>query len=230
MITAMVICAFASGILLGGCAVWIWTVSRRQSGYARIEGRASAAEAVAGELRQRLTAVEQEAERLRAEIGLERGSRIEAAARLEASQKSLDHERQALDAVKREMTDTFTALSSTALKSSSEDFIRLASEHMGRILETTKGRLGEHQAAMDGMIKPLHETLKRYEDQIKTMEEGRHKAYGSLEEQLRTLASTNENLQKETNNLVTALRKPQVRGRWGEMQLKRVAELSGMSM
>jgi DNA recombination protein RmuC len=94
----------------------------------------------------------------------------------------------------------------------------------------TKGRLGEHQVAMDGMIKPLYESLKRYEEQIKTMEEGRHKAYGSLEEQLRTLACTQESLQKETSNLVSALRKPQVRGRWGEMQLRRVAELSGMSV
>jgi DNA recombination protein RmuC len=83
---------------------------------------------------------------------------------------------------------------------------------------------------MDGMIKPLQDTLKRYEEQIKKMEEDRLKTFGSLEEQLRTLTSTHENLQKETSNLVTALRKPQVRGRWGEMQLKRVAELSGMSM
>jgi len=117
--------------------------------------------------------------------------------------------------MKQEMTDTFNALSSAALKSSSEDFLRLASESLGKVVTDTKGRLGEHQAAMDGMIKPLYESLKRYEEQIKTMEEGRHKAYGSLEEQLRTLASTQESLQKETSNLVTALRKPQVRGRWG---------------
>jgi len=132
--------------------------------------------------------------------------------------------------MKKEMTETFNALSSAALKSSSEDFLRLASESLGKVVTDTKGRLGEHQAAMDGMIKPLYETLKRYEEQIKIMEEGRHKAYGSLEEQLRSMASTQENLQKETSNLVTALRKPQVRGRWGEMQLRRVAELSGMSI
>lgn len=83
---------------------------------------------------------------------------------------------------------------------------------------------------MDGMIKPLSDALKRYDEQIRMMEEGRHKAYGSLEEQLRSLATTHESLQRETSNLVTALRRPEVRGRWGEMQLRRVAELSGMSM
>jgi DNA recombination protein RmuC len=132
--------------------------------------------------------------------------------------------------MKTEMTDTFNALSSAALKSSSEDFLRLASEHLGKVVADTKGKLGEHQAAMDGMIKPLRETLKRYEEQIRSIEESRHKAYGSLEEQLRALATTHEHLQRETSNLVSALRKPQVRGRWGEMQLRRVAELSGMSI
>jgi DNA recombination protein RmuC len=121
-------------------------------------------------------------------------------------------------------------LSSAALKSSSEDFIRLASESLGKVVADTKGKLGEHQVAMDGMIKPLHETLRRYEEQIRDLEKNRDEAYGGLKEQLRVLSSTHENLQKETSNLVSALRKPQVRGRWGEMQLRRVAELSGMSM
>jgi DNA recombination protein RmuC len=131
--------------------------------------------------------------------------------------------------MKAEMTDTFNALSSAALKSSSEDFLRLASEHLGKVVAETKGKLGEHQVAIDGLIKPLHEALKRYEEQVRLIEESRHKAYGSLEEQLRSLASTHEQLQKETSNLVSALKKPQVRGRWGEITLRRVAELSGMS-
>jgi DNA recombination protein RmuC len=197
---------------------------------AQIEARARSAEAVVGELRQLLQQKDTDTNQLRTVLDSERQSKIEALTKLDAAQKGFDEQKSLIDTMKREMTDTFNALSSAALKSSSEDFLRLASESLGRVVTDTKGRLGEHQAAMDGMIKPLYETLKRYEEQIKTMEEGRHRAYGSLEEQLRSMASTQENLQKETSNLVTALRKPQVRGRWGEMQLRRVAELSGMSV
>lgn len=195
-----------------------------------LEGKAGSAEAVVGELRQQILERDGILSDIRRDLDRERQARVEAVTRLEEARRSFDEQRALMDAMKKEMTDTFNALSSAALKSSSEDFLRLASESLGKAAAETKGRLGEHQAAMDGMIKPLLEVLKRYDEQIKAMEDSRHKAYGSLSEQLRTLASTHENLQKETSNLVSALRKPQVRGRWGEMQLRRVAELSGMSM
>ncbi|MBI5183537.1 MAG: DNA recombination protein RmuC [Nitrospinae bacterium] len=197
---------------------------------ADIEGKARSAEAVVNELRQQNGQKTSETDKLRSELDVERQSKVEALTRLEESRKGFEEQKRLIETMKNEMTNTFNALSSAALKSSSEDFLRLASEHLNRIVTDTKGRLGEHQAAMDGMIRPLSEALKRFDDQIKTIEEGRHKAYGSLEEQLRTLASTQETLQKETSNLVSALRKPQVRGRWGEVTLRRVAELSGMSM
>lgn len=233
------------GAVIGGVIVWIIASSRLKWFYSKqiaeeqmrssdqkneLEARAKSAEAVNTELRQQVGQKDETLDRLRDELNAERQIRVEALTKLEAAQKSFEEQRALIEAMKKEMTDTFNALSSAALKSSSEDFLRLASEALGKVVSDTKGKLGEHQAAMDGMIKPLSETLKRYEDQIRAMEENRHKAYGSLEEQLRTLASTHENLQRETSNLVSALRKPQVRGRWGEMQLRRVAELSGMSM
>jgi DNA recombination protein RmuC len=221
---------FIAGVIIGGIIAWFIASGILQRKYAGLEGRAGSAEAIAGERNRQIQQKEEEAERLRNELNLEKQYKVEAFTRLEASQKNLEEQRLLLESMKKEMTDTFNALSAAALKSSSEDFLRLASTHLGTIIETTKGKLGEHQAAMDGMIKPLQDTLKRYEEQIKKMEEDRLKTFGSLEEQLRTLTSTHENLQKETSNLVTALRKPQVRGKWGEMQLKRVAELSGMSM
>jgi DNA recombination protein RmuC len=217
------------GIIIGAAIAWVIVSQRYNKKHAELESRASSAEAVAEEREKQGQQKDEEITGLRNELNLARQAKTEASAKLEASQKSLDEQRKLIETMKKDMTDTFNALSAAALKSSSEDFLRLAAEHMGKIIETTKGKLGEHQAAMDGMIKPLQETLKRYEDQINVMEGERKKAYGTLEEQLRTLAATNENLKKETSNLVTALRKPQVRGRWGEMQLKRVAELSGMS-
>ncbi|MDH4231954.1 MAG: DNA recombination protein RmuC [Nitrospirota bacterium] len=234
-----------AGIIVGGTAAWLLMSMRFKEKCARqiaelqreclkqntlLEARAGSAEAVIGELRQLTRQKDADMNQLRSQLDDEKQTKVEALTKLDEARRGFDEQKALIETMKKEMTDTFNALSSAALKSSSEDFLRLASESLGRVVTDTKGRLGEHQAAMDGMIKPLYETLKRYEEQIKTMEEGRHKAYGSLEEQLRTLASTQESLQKETSNLVSALRKPQVRGRWGEMQLRRVAELSGMSM
>jgi DNA recombination protein RmuC len=240
----MIIGVLLIGILAGGIVTWLVASSRLKWFYGKqvadmqesysaqladAEGKAKYAGAQVDELRQQILKRETELDQLRDSLDSEKNSKTEALTRLEAAQKSFEEQKALIDTMKKEMTDTFNALSSAALKSSSQDFLRLASEHLGKVVADTKGKLGEHQAAMDGMIKPLHEALRRYEGQIREIEESRHKAYGSLEEQLRTLASTHENLQRETSNLVTALRKPQVRGRWGEMQLKRVAELSGMS-
>jgi DNA recombination protein RmuC len=233
------------GIVIGGLVVWFLAKSRFQGIYTKqiadlqvsylnqvtgLEKRASGAEARIEELRQQIEQRDSEINQIRNELGTEKQLKVEAHTRLEESQKNLDEQKSLLEAMKTEMTDTFNALSSAALKSSSEDFLRLASEHLGKVVVETKGKLGEHQAAIDGLIKPLHEALKRYEEQVRLIEESRHKAYGSLEEQLRALASTHEQLQKETSNLVSALKKPQVRGRWGEITLRRVAELSGMSV
>ncbi|NWF76445.1 MAG: DNA recombination protein RmuC [Nitrospirae bacterium] len=225
---------FIVGAIIGGIIAWFIASSRLQRDYAEkisvIEKRASSAEARTEELRQQIQQRESEIMQIRNELDAERKVKVESLTRLDEAKKSFEEQKALIELMKTEMADTFNALSSAALKSSSEDFLRLASEHLGKVVTDTKGKLGEHQAAMDGMIKPLHDMLKRYEEQFRQIEENRHKAYGSLEQQLRSLASTHENLQKETSNLVSALRKPQVRGRWGEMQLKRVAELSGMSI
>lgn len=163
--------------------------------------------------------------------GLRRSLEEASSARVaaETELKSLREQREFVELAKKELSDTFGALSSAALRSSNEEFLRLANENLGKIIEDTKGRLGEHRAAMDGLIKPLNETLKRYEEQIHQIEVKRKQEYTSLDEQIRMLASTHEKLQKETGNLVTALRKPHVRGRWHEITLRNVVELAGMS-
>jgi DNA recombination protein RmuC len=162
-------------------------------------------------------------------LGIEKEQRVKALAELDASIKNLQEQKVILETMKNEMKDTFNALSSAALKSSSEEFLRLASEHLGRIAAETKGKLGEHQTAIDGLIKPLHDALKKYEEQMRLIEQKRREDYGGIEEQIKMLASTHQQLQKETSTLVTALRKPQVSGSWGQLSLRRAAELAGMT-
>lgn len=194
-----------------------------------IEGRAKSAEAVNNELRHLIEQQDAGLNGLRGELNTERQSRVEALTRLEAAQRSFEEQKALIETMKKEMTDTFNALSSAALKSSSEDFLRLASESLGKVAADTKGKLGEHQAAMDGLVKPLKEALTRYEEQIHSIELKRKQDYTSLDEQIKHLITTHRDLQKETGNLVTALRKPHIRGRWGEITLRNVVELAGMS-
>lgn len=242
---------FIAGTITGGIIVWFIAASRLHSNYLRqvtelqsnhsdqileFQGRASSAEAVVNEKRQHIEQMEADIAYIRSELDNERQQRIETATRLDEAQKRLEdsykslEEQKALIAVmKTELTDTFKAHASAALKSSNEDFLKLASEHLGKILAETKGKLGEHKEALDGTVKPLQEMLKRYEEQIQQIEKQRHESFGSLTQQIRSLSSMQEQLQKETSNLVTVLRRPKVSGSWGEIGLRRVAELAGMT-
>lgn len=232
------------GLVIGGAVVWFIAISRLkgrfsqqisqvQSDYLRqiaeVEGRAKGAEAVVNELRQQVQQRESDINHIRTELDRERQQRVEIATRLEEAQKNLEEQKAMIELMKAELTDTFRAHASAALKSSNEDFLKLASEHLGKILAETKGKLGEHKEALDGTIKPLQEMLKRYEEQIQQIEKQRHESFGSLAQQIRTLSSMQEQLQKETSNLVTVLRRPKVSGSWGEIGLRRVVELAGMT-
>jgi DNA recombination protein RmuC len=228
------------GLAAGGAAVWFFISSRLQANYSRqiaeIEGRAKSAEAVIGELRQQIQQKEVEINQTKNELDNEKQKRIETTTRLDEAQKrledaskNLEEQKALIEVMKTELSDTFRAHASAALKSSNEDFLKLASEHLGRILAETKGKLGEHKESLDGTIKPLQDMLKRYEEQIQQIEKHRHESFGSLTQQIRSLSSMQEQLQKETSNLVTVLRKPKVSGSWGEIGLRRVAELAGMT-
>lgn len=231
---------FAIGLIVGGVVVWFFVSSRLQSNYSRqmadMEGRAKGAEAIVNELRQQIQQKESEINQIRNELDRERQQRIETSTRLEEAQKrledsykNLEEQKALIEVMKTEMADTFKAHASAALRSSNEDFLKLASEHLGKILAETKGKLGEHKEALDGTIKPLQEMLRRYEEQIQQIEKQRHESFGSLTQQIRTLSAMQEQLQKETSNLVTVLRRPKVSGSWGEIGLRRVVELAGMT-
>jgi DNA recombination protein RmuC len=135
-----------------------------------------------------------------------------------------------LDEAKKNLSDTFQALSAEALKSNNQAFIALARSTFETIQAHAKGDLETRQKAIDALVGPLKESLERYEKQILGMEMARQSAYGTLEEQLRALAATNQQLQEKTSTLAIVLKGgSQARGRWGEMTLRNAAELAGMS-
>ena len=126
------------------------------------------------------------------------------------------------------MADAYKALSATALKDNNQVFLDLAQSALARQLDATRNDLAQRSQAVDGMLQPIREALDRYDHHTLSLERAREKAYGELSQQLHTLAETQDLFHKETGKLVKALRVPHVRGRWGEMTLKRVAEMAGL--
>ena len=122
----------------------------------------------------------------------------------------------------------FENLAASALKSNNESFLQLARTQLEVFQNQAKGDLTERQKAIETLVKPIHESLSKFDSQIQQIEKSRNEAYGSLLAQVKTLTQTNDQLRLETGALVTALRAPQGRGRWGEIQLRRVAEMAGM--
>lgn len=126
------------------------------------------------------------------------------------------------------MADAYKALSATALKDNNQVFLDLAQSALARQLDAARNDLTQRSQAVDGMLQPIREALDRYDQHTLSLERAREKAYGELSQQLNALAETQDLFHKETGKLVKALRVPHVRGRWGEITLKRVAEMAGL--
>ncbi len=134
----------------------------------------------------------------------------------------------ALEEARASFTDAFKALSSAALQQNNRSFLELAKATLETHQETAKGDLEKRQQAIVELVAPVKTTLEKFEQQITGIEKTRIDAYATLTEQVRSLLESQGQLKSETANLVKALRAPQTRGRWGEMQLKRVVEMAGM--
>ena len=191
----------------------------------RAEGEQKAA--AQAELRQARASLEDLAS-VRNQLNSESQLRVAAETKLKETETNLEEQRKLLDEATARLSDTFGSLSAEAMKSNNQAFLALAKSTFETIQTQAKGDIESRKKAIDGLVAPLKESLDKYEKQVIEMEKSRESAYGRLDEQLKNLAGTNQQLQKETGSLVTALRSPQVRGRWGEMTLRRTAELAGM--
>jgi DNA recombination protein RmuC len=190
--------------------------------------RVQRAETIAAELKRNAELEQAEIDRLREALGESQQARVAAETRREEALKRVEEQQAILAQARLELVETFQALSGTALQQNNEAFLNLAKASFQTIQAEAKGEWGRRQQAIDDLVKPLHDTLVRYADQLRQLEQSRQTAYGGLDQHLRLLAESQQRLQQETGNLVNALRAPTVRGRWGEMTLRRVAELAGM--
>ncbi len=242
--------ALLAGLAVGALISWLLAAAGRRAAVAEAGRTADAARAtVEAELTAARrdagsAAAARDAEAARAEQfrrrAEEAGERVAAAqaelagacAALEAERAASADRERLLTRREAELKDSFQALSAEALSRNNEAFVQLAEARLAKVTAAmsakSDGDATQRQQAIEALLGPVTQTLHRLDGQLRTVEKEREAAYAGLREQVGAMHRTSEQLQSETRQLVTALRAPQVRGRWGELQLERIVQLAGM--
>ena len=176
----------------------------------------------------RLGQMEKVSEEQQATIAKLQVENAELKTRLIEERKKISEQVELLNKARSELSDTFKALSAEALKSNNQSFITLAKSILEKFLEEASHDLNLRKKSIDQLVEPIKTSLEKVDERIQQLEKARTEAYASLLEQLKSVGETQKQLHQETTNLVKALRSPTVRGRWGEIQLRRVVEIAGM--
>jgi len=149
-------------------------------------------------------------------------------ATLEAERQAERERRTTQEQTQTELSQLFANLSNTALQENNKQFLSLAQEKMAQFSIQSKGELEKREQAVEAMVKPIREILDKTAEQMQNIERNRVETHTSISKHLESLVASQQMLQGETRNLVQALRRPEVRGQWGELTLKRLVELAGM--
>jgi len=210
------------GVVAGAGVAWAVISARARAGQAALQ-------ASADELRRQVEAGRGEVAQLQGALRAAAADTATAEARWAAAQAGLEEQRALLGEAKTKLADAFKALAADALKSSNEDFLTLARERFAGLQREAAGDLEARKMAIETLVQPLRQTLETYQQEARALEEKRLREISGVGQQLQAVAAAQTSLQRETANLVNALRAPQVRGRWGEIALRKTAELAGMT-
>ena len=220
------------GAIIGAVVVWLAMRAKTSRSYA--EGKSDSVTEIAT-LQERVAAKDREVAKAHqtldgnlAELARVQDQNASLKAALEGERRAAQERSESFRKVTEELTEKFKALSRDALKDNNESFLNLAKSTLEQYQEKAKGDLESRQEAIRQVVEPLKTSLDKVDEKIGQIEIERVGAYAQLRLQVESLATDQVKLQKETSNLVNALRAPIVRGRWGEIQLKRVVEIAGM--
>lgn len=151
-------------------------------------------------------------------------------AQLDASYtEKIEKEQAAFDEQLDQLSHTFNSLSQQALRHNNESFLQLATQSFQRLQENASNELKSREQSFSNLLQPIKQSIEQTDKQLRQFDQDRRIGETRLGEQIGNLLTSQSELQSETRNLVTALRRPEVRGQWGELTLKRIVELAGMS-
>jgi DNA recombination protein RmuC len=246
----IIIIATLSGAALGAGVAWLFLRQRTAAAVAEREAHLQSAhaeeklalsknlataEANDSSARARVAELQRECEGREGEMAALRKAAADSEARNAALQMQVSEEREQaaeklalLDDAQKKLTDAFHALSAQALQNNNAAFIALANETFGKFQEKASGDLAQKEQAIAELLKPVRESLTRVDAQMQEIEKTRAGAYEGLVAQVKSLGETQQQLRGETGRLASVLRSTGARGRWGEIQLRRVVELAGM--
>lgn len=221
------------GLILGGISAWFISAARLKTEHMiklnESDHKLAVMENTINELRKQLGDKSVEAADLNRKFIYENAMKVKAETQLEETKKNLDEQKKLLEEATVKLKETFNSLSAEALKSNNKAFLDLAKSTLDTHLKSAQGDLDTRQKVIAETLKPIKESLESYEKKLKDIEKSRITAYGEIKNYLDGLKLSQEGLQKETNALVTALKTSQVRGKYGEIGLRRVVEFSGMN-
>ncbi|MDT8069775.1 MAG: DNA recombination protein RmuC [Terriglobia bacterium] len=205
------------GAAIGAALSWLFLKARS----AALQERARLQEQELASLRSQLDGRAKELQQAQNETATLRAT-------LEQERKAAAEKLELLTKAGAELKNAFDSLAAKALQSNNESFLQLAKESLAQFQNQASGDLEQRKQAVEALVRPISESLGKVDQQIRLIEKDRAEAYGNLSAQVKSLIGTQKELQTETGRLVQALRAPQVRGRWGEIQLRRVVEIAGM--
>ncbi len=220
-------------LLLAGIGIGV-ALGRALTG-GRAAAAVSAAESDARAARDRADVLAEERDRAREQVDALQTLSSDAAADLARVQAALQHERESaqqraadLSTAQEKLREQFEALAAKALHSNSEAVVQLAEQQLAKAQAQQKAELEKRSTQVENMVAPLRESLAKVDEHVRQLEEKRADAYSGLNAQVKAMAEAQAHLSKETSALVSALRRPQTRGQWGELQLRRAVEMAGM--
>jgi len=219
----------ATGFAAGFLVAWLWARASSQTQKLELEKRAAGQQGAAEELKKQTLALQEQVRTLQGRVEEEQKLRAAADKEAEGQRANIADQRRLLEEAEKKLKEAFQSLASDALQASSKQFMDLAGATFQSLQKEASGDLEQRKVAIGGMVEPLEKAVNELRAEVNKIESARQEAYGGLRMEVQLLATTNKELRVETGSLVSSLKQPQVKGKWGELTLRRAVELAGMS-